>query len=190
PADAAGAGWNFDLGENWDVRPIFNLGIGRITSNSDFTEEEDGITDFLAEDPMNAGAIGASMLFAYSAMQGEQETDIRIRHSRMELFPVGDWSDTGASARAVTTAGLARLRHPLPYLGQVGNGPVRAVYEGSLAVYAGDQDDVFDIPWLGRAGVGLEIETGLTRPDRARVMVRYVFGDDFNAVAIGGALQF
>ena len=52
---------------------------------------------------------------------------------------------------------------------------------------------VLDIDWLARVGAGLELDisgTNIGLISRARATVYYVFGEDYNGVALGLGVSF
>lgn len=193
-AVTGGVGWSFEVAPETALRPTLIGSIGRMTSNSDIPDPDDpdGRVDFIADDGLTFAGYGASLALDHIRRREAYELDLRARVTGLRMVPLGDKSDVDADIDASTAAFVARLRLPIERW-QMFGGPVRSVYEATYASYFGDQGDVLDLPWLARVGTGLEFETGSTAryaPPRVRVMLRYVFGEDFGGVSVGAGLVY
>lgn len=189
-----GAGWQFDVAPNLTFRPTVDFSLGRITSNDDVPDPDSPGTqqDFIAGDGVTVGGYGGALSLDYMTRTETSEVDLRARYTALRLVPLGDNSDTDVHVDAQTLGFLARLRLPIRNWEMFG-GPVRSVYEATYSAYIGEQGDLLDLPWLGRVGTGLEFETGsLARyaPPRTRLMLRYIFGEDFGAFGVSAGIVF
>jgi hypothetical protein len=191
-AATIGAGWDFDLGNNWSFRPIGNLTIGHIVSDATLVG---GITEaaldvdlgFLFGEGVTTGGYGASALFTYDYNAGHAEYDIRLRHTHLRLQSIGKSSHLNARATAITTSAWARARYPIKGW-RVMQRPVKSMYEASVSIYPGDQAKLLDIGWLARVGAGVEFDTTATWVPiikKGRVAVRYIFGEDYQGLSLG-----
>ncbi|MEP2030173.1 MAG: autotransporter outer membrane beta-barrel domain-containing protein [Paracoccaceae bacterium] len=192
-----GVGYDFRLTDHWSFRPIANLSLGHIASDSSIlaglvSRRADDDLDFLVDGSMSTGGYGGSLLLNYEKKSRNGDIDVRIRHTHLELQSIFGDADLNAQATAVSTSLWTRARIPIGNWQMLGK-PVRSVWEASITDYSGDQGKVLDIDWLARLGTGLELDTSGTKigiVSRARAVVYYVFGEDYNGVALGLGVSF
>jgi len=180
--------------ETLSLRPIANVSLGRITSNSELPVPGSGgpTTDFIAGDAVEAAGFGGALALDFATVVGARQIEARLRHSRLRQVAFGASEEEGTAADTIATSAIARLRQPIRDW-RLAGGRVRSVLEATYARYDGDTGEVLGLPWIARVGTGLEFETGLTgryAPPRVRMMVRYVFGEDFDGIGFGAGLVF
>ena len=191
-AATVGAGWSFDVGDNWSIRPIANLTMGHIVSDATVAA---GVAEALLDvdlggffgDGLTAGGYGASLLATYDYNSPDAEYDIRLRHTHLELHSIGESAGLNARATAITTSAWARARFPIRGTNVFGR-EAKSMWEASISAYPGDQTQLLGINWLARIGSGLEFDlqdTGLPVVRKGRLAVRYIFGDDYQGISVG-----
>ncbi|MFD3191207.1 hypothetical protein ACFMPD_13150 [Sedimentitalea sp. HM32M-2] len=196
-AVTGGVGWDFALNQYWVLRPVVNLSLGRIAADANLSGQNPpggGNTDldFLKSGDITAGGYGGAVMLVYKRYLRTREVDFSLRYSEMMLHPIGGSSDLNAKARITTATALGRVRIPIQGWQAFGK-PVKAVFQGSLSSFPGDQGDVVNLDWLGKVGVGVEIgtvNTGVPYLAGARLMLSYAFSDDYDGYSIGLGVSF
>jgi len=195
---ASGAiGWDFKLSENVVLRPLGLVALGVVASDITvgglFLGNQLGKeVDFLKDGSLTAGGLGGALALAYNERwENDWEVDVTVRHTRMYLEPIAGDKDVVARAEAITTGLWSRLRVPTGY--RAFGRPVRAVSEFSLGHYGGDQEEIFNTPWLAQVGFGGEIDVSETKipwVTTGRIMFRYTQGENVEGFSIGLAVSF
>ncbi|WP_425044222.1 hypothetical protein [Primorskyibacter sp. S87] len=196
-AATGGVGYDWKLDEHWSLRPIVNVSLGHIASDAAIlgslvSDALDVDTEFLIDGGMTTGGVGGSLLLAYKKRSPKADIDIRFRHTNLRLYSILGSADLNAKAKAVSTSAWTRLRFPIGNW-QWQNRPIRSVWEASLTHYAGDQGRILDLDWLGKVGAGLELDvsgTNFSFVSRGRLMVHYLFGEEYDGLAMGVGISF
>lgn len=196
-AATGGIGWDYRLAKNWALRPILNLSVGRILSDADISGTGPGSPggpnlEFLGSGGLTVFGIGGSVLLDYEERTRARDVDFKLRYTQMRLMTVGGSSGIDATSDVATVAAWVRARYPIPGLTAF-HKPVKSVWEASFSAYPGDQGKLLGIDWLGGLGVGLELDTsgtGVPFVSRARLLARYVFGDDYQGYSLGIGFSF
>lgn len=196
-AATGGIGWEFDLGEDWVLRPVLNVSLGRVQTDASllaqYVSNEIGVeASFLRGGGLTAGGIGGSVALAYNRRwTNDYEADLILRHTHIRLFPIAGDKDITASADAITSALWSRLRIPTPY--RAFDRPVRTVAEFSASYMPGDQGEILRTDWLAQVGFGGEIDleaTPIPWVTTTRLMLRYTRGEVLEGYSIGLAASF
>lgn len=196
-AATGGIGWDFGLTEHLALRPVLNLTLGTVISDtafvSDLVADALGVEgEFLKSGSLTAGGIGGSLSLVYNRRwANDVEADLILRHTHIHLEPIAGDEDVAGSAEAVTTALWSRLRLPTGY--DAFGGPVRSVTEFSASHLPGDQGEILNTEWLAQVGFGYEIDITETRVPlvtTTRLMFRYVKGEYLDGYSLGLAASF
>lgn len=194
---SGGIGWDFKLSEHFVLRPMALVAVGEVVSDATlgafFIGRKLGVeTDFLVDGGLTAGGLGGALTLAYNERwQNDWEVDVTLRHTELHLEPIGGDKDVVGIAEAQTTALWSRLRVPTGY--RAFDRPVRMVGEFSLGHYGGDQEQIFNTPWIAQVGFGGEIDVSETRipwATTARAVLRYTRGDNLEGISLGLAVSF
>lgn len=197
-AATGGVGWDFRLGEHLWLRPIVNLSLGQVVSDTQVVAQfianhlDADELHFLRDGGLTVGGYGGSLALVYNQMwESGTEADAVLRYTNIRLEPVGGDKDIVASASAETLALWTRLRTPTRL--EAFERPVRAVYELSGSWLMGDQGEVLNTDWLVQVGVGLEVdvaETSLPWITKGRIVFRYSRGEHLDGYGLGLAVSF
>lgn len=190
-----GVGWQFDLNENWKLRPMFNFSIGRVQSDSSIAAQiiSDALElelDFLSDGGITALGYGASLVAEYNKRwPSDVELDLRFRHTHMMFEPLD--TNLSGTAEAISTVAWSRIRVPTGI--RAFSRPTRWVGEFSAAYLPGDQGLILDSEWLAQIGAGFELDLTKTKTpllSQARLMVRYAIGENLEGYSVGLAFSF
>ncbi|WP_171127198.1 MULTISPECIES: autotransporter domain-containing protein [unclassified Ruegeria] len=194
-AATGGIGWQFDINENWKIRPMINLSIGRVQSDSSIAAQVissilDADLDFLSDGGITALGYGGSLVAEFNRRwANDYELDLRFRHTHIILEPLD--TDLVGQAEAISTVAWSRVRVPTGV--RVFSQPTRWVGEVSASYIPGDQGIVLDSEWLAQLGAGIELD--LSKNDSAwveelRLMARIAKGDNIEGYSVGVAIKF
>ncbi|MGV6848533.1 MAG: autotransporter outer membrane beta-barrel domain-containing protein [Marinibacterium sp.] len=196
-AATGGIGWEFDLGEHVKFRPMVHVSLGRTQSDASVAAQAIanrlGLdASFLESGGIWAGGLGASATLAYDRRwPSDHQFEARLRFTHLEYRPVGDDKDLIASATAANAVFWTRYRFPTGW--RLFNRPVRGVTDASISYLGGDQSKVLRTKWLGRVGIGGEIdlsETFVPWVSTTRLMVRYYGSDTVSGFSAGIGISF
>ncbi|WP_353471793.1 hypothetical protein PVT71_10820 [Salipiger sp. H15] len=195
---ASGAiGWDFKLSDTIALRPLLMLALGTIASDATLGafyvgKKLDKDVNFLLDGNLTAGGLGAALVLDYNRRwDSDWEVDLTLRQNYLYLEPIWGDRDVVGSAEAITTALWSRLR--VPTQETAFGRPIRAVGEFSVGHYGGDQEAIFNSPWIAQVGLGAEIdvsETGVPWVTTARAVFRYTKGENLEGYALGFAVSF
>lgn len=197
-AATGGVGWDFTLNDYLKLRPMLNVSMGQIVTDTEFIaawiadrlDFED--VHFLRDGGLTAGGLGGSLVLVYNQRwQNDLEADATLRYTNLQLQPIGGDRDVVAHSTAETLALWSRLRMPtgLEAFGR----PFRTVTEFSASWLPGDQGDILNTDWLMQVGYGLEIdvsETPLPWITEGRMVFRYTIGESLTGYGLGFAVSF
>ena len=194
-AATGGIGWQFDVSENWKIRPMVNFSIGRVQSDSSIAAqvisnvlEED--LDFLSDGGITAVGYGGSLVAEFNRRwPSDHELDLRFRHTHIILEPLD--TDLVGRAEAISTVAWSRVRVPTQFTAF--SQPTRWVGEASVSYIPGDQGIVLDSEWLAQLGGGLELDYSRNEfawINEFRLMARVAKGDNIKGYSVGIAIKF
>jgi hypothetical protein len=189
---SGGIGWDFPLAAaGWTLRPIFNLSLGRVTSNGvDPALENSAESVFLRDGELNALGLGGSIMLDYERYRPENEIDLELRYSNIYLqsFDSSTAVEGHASAQSVSLWSRWRAPTRITLLEQ----PLRYVLEYAYTRFLGDLEGVMGFEDIHSFGIGLEIDTSKrdVRVTRTRLLARYKVGNNVDGWAIGLAVSF
>lgn len=197
-AATGGIGWDFRLTDDIVLRPIVDVSLGQIVSDTafiaKFIADYLGVDDvhFLRNGGLTAGGIGGSVVLAYDhSWANHLQAEWTLRYSNMLLRPIGGDSDVVGEAQAESLVLWSRLRMPT---GQYAFGsPVRTVSEFSASWLPGDQGDILRTDWLAQIGFGLELDVSKTAVpwiSAGRMVMRYSRGEYLEGYGLGVAVSF
>lgn len=197
-AATGGIGWDFKLAENLWLRPIANVTLGQVVTDTQYIAQfiadrlPEADVHFLRDGGLTAGGLGGSLALVYNRLwDSGVEADAVLRYTDIHLTPIGGDKDVMASASARTLALWSRLRTPnsMTAFGS----PLRTVYELSASWLPGDQGEILDTDWLLQVGLGQEIDVRQTRLPwitAGRVVFRYTLGERLSGYGLGLAVSF
>lgn len=197
-AATGGIGWDFTLTEHLTLRPMVNVSLGQIVSDTAFIAGfiadrigAEGV-NFLRDGGLTAGGLGGSVVLDYNQRwESDLETDVTLRYTNIQLQPIAGDKDVVGHASAETMALWSRLRMPTGRYAF--GGPFRTVAEFSASWMPGDQGDILDTDWLAQAGYGFEIDVSNTWVPvitTGRLMFRYTKGEHLEGYGVGLAVSF
>jgi hypothetical protein len=194
-AATIGIGWDIRLMDNLVLRPVVSATIGYIASDAKvvgfvLNEKLGADVQFLTSGGMNAWGYGGSLVLDYENYSPEREIDIELRYSQMRLESYGGERAIQASANVGSVNLWARWRAPISDWTAFDR-PVRYALEITHSEFLYDQRGILGFDRLTSLGAGLELDLEESRfIDRARIMGRYVFGDNVSGFSVGFAVTF
>ena len=190
-----GIGWDFQLMDKLKFRPMANLSLGHVESDlsilSRLIQYKLGKDfDFLDGGRLNSYGLGGSIMLDYEDYRPEEEIDIELRYTNINLTSFNSNAVVMGNLDAQSISLWARRRVPLGY--QVWGMPFRSVTEFSHNEFLGDMRGALGFNFLTSLGAGLEldIEQKAIFFTRARMMLRYVFGENVQGWSLGFAASF
>jgi hypothetical protein len=190
-----GIGWDFPLAPGLVWRPIFNVALGRVSSELDLPRlrpdpASGPAYDFLGHGHLDAYGLGGSLMLDYEHYRPEQEIDAELRYTRIRLHSFGS-SAAVVQGHADAIAASLWTRYRAPTGLSALERPLRYVLEYAYTRYLGDQAGILGFDHLSSIGVGLELDSSArdVTLTRTRLMLRYVFGGDVSGVTIGLAFS-
>lgn len=197
-AATGGIGWDFKLAEDWTLRPMANISLGQVVTDTAFVAQfianhlDADDLHFLRDGGLTAGGLGGSIVLDYNhRWDNDYEADMTLRYTKIHLEPIAGDRDVLGSANAETLALWSRLRMPTGFyaLGM----PFRSVAEFSASWLPGDQGEILQTDWLAQIGTGVELDVSKTRIPwikQGRLMFRYTRGEILEGYGIGVAVNF
>lgn len=191
-----GVGWDFPLAKDLVFRPIGNFSLARLDSNASAfglstLSGRSGEADFLENGTLNAVGFGASAMLDYERYREDHEVDVELRLTSFQLETIGG---TSSAVKGSATAGAVslwtRLRVPSGYI--ILDRPFRVIMEAAHSQFLGDQRNAIGPNYLTQIGGGFEIDTSTVNDvvNRARITLRYVFGEDYSGTSLGLGITF
>jgi hypothetical protein len=189
---SGGIGWNYKLNDRLILRPMAIAALGHVFGKAIFDEllstGDSGGLGELFDDGIFAGGVGAALVLNYDQTFAGGDLELRARQSWLRLVPLDDAGDYDVSATASATNLYSSYSIPIP-----ASKRLRGVVEASYTQFWGDQADTLRTPWLGTMGGGVELPTALRFGSDAlygRAVLRYVFGEGYEGLAIGLGVNF
>jgi hypothetical protein len=194
-AVTVGVGWDFRLTDKLVFRPIANATIGYIASDlkvlafrvGEVLDEE---VQFLSNGGLHTRGYGGSVMLDYADYNDEREIDVELRYSYMHLETYGGPAALEGTAEVGDLNLWTRWRAPIGDWTAFDR-PVRYVLEFTHSEFLHDERGVLGFDRLTSLGTGIELDLDAGGFfDRARVMGRYVFGEDVSGFGISFAVTF
>jgi hypothetical protein len=190
-----GIGWDFPVAPMLVVRPIANVSLGRVVSESTATPAprlpgNGAALDFLSDGQLNAAGLGGSVMLDYERYLPENEIDAELRYTSIRLQSFQSSSAVQGHALAQTFSFWSRYRAPTGLVAL--ERPVRYVLEYAHSRFLGSLEDALGFTYMNSFGVGLELDTTKYESyvTRARLLARYKVGNNVTGWAIGLAVSF
>jgi hypothetical protein len=140
---------------------------------------------------LNVYGLGGSLMLDWEHYREDYEIDIELRYSNIQLRTFGSTTDGLRGESEANTAGVwARYRAPTGH--NLLDRPLRYVLETSFTSYFGEQRGALGFNNLKSVGAGLELDTSAKMDliSRARMVLRYIFGENVRGASIGLAVSF
>jgi hypothetical protein len=195
-AVTVGVGWDLPLTQTVTLRPIANASLGYVTSDANvlefILEEELGEDlDFIQRGSLTTYGYGGSLVLDYGHFRPQYEIDVELRYSFMHLESFNSALAVEGQADVSSLNLWARWRAPISDWTAFDR-PVRYVLEFTHSAFLGDQRGVLGFDSLTSLGTGIELDASELNIviDRARMMGRYVFGENVSGFSIGFAITF
>jgi len=190
----AGVGWDFAITKRLVLRPILNFSLGRVESEGVVTSApaagNRAALDFLGNGRLNAFGRGASLMLDYERYLAENEVDVELRYSYINLRSFDSSQAVEGHANAQTFSFWSRYRAPTRFT--LLERPLRYVLEYAYTTFLGDLEGVLGFDDVHSFGVGLELDSSRydVHVERTRLMVRYKIGNNVTGWALGLAVSF
>jgi hypothetical protein len=197
-ATTGGIGWNFPLTANEELklRPIFNFTLGYVTTDVALGQDLLNLTydldlNLIDDGRMNAYGLGGSVVLDYKRYRVDYEIDVEARYTLIRLQTYGGTTEYFEGSSETNSFNLwARWRAPIgvTFLKR----PLRYVLESSFTAFFGPQRGALGFDNLASVGAGIELDTSAYRViiSRARMIGRYIFGDNLSGYSLGLAVSF
>jgi len=192
---SGGIGWDFPIVSDLVFRPVFNVSLGHVESDlsglDDQIDDIDGDFGFLDGGRLNVVGYGGSVMLDYTSYLPAREIDVEWRLTGVRMQSFGNTSsDVRGRADTLNTNLWARWRAPTAY--SLLQRPLRYVLEGAHSTFFGAQAGILGFNHLTSLGMGLELDSSAydIYVTRARVVGRYVFGQNIRGFSIGLAVSF
>jgi len=186
-----GIGWDFPIAPRLVLRPIANVSLGRVESESaaPAARQIPG-SGFLAHGELNAAGVGGSLMLDYERHLPENEVDAELRYSSIHLQSFQSSSAVQGHALAQTFSFWSRYRAPTGLVAL--ERPVRCVLEYAYSRFLGDLEGALGFDYVNSFGLGLELDTSRyeSHVTRARLLFRYKTGNNVDGWAIGLGVSF
>jgi hypothetical protein len=194
-----GIGYDLPLTDDRElkIRPIFNFTLGHVATDAKLTQAflnykfPDLDLDAIDGGAMNVYGLGGSIMLDWEHYRDDYEIDLELRYSNIQLRTFGSTTDGLRGESEANTAGIwARYRAPTGY--NLLARPLRYVLETSVTSYFGEQRGALGFNNLKSVGAGLELDTSakMDLVSRARLVFRYIFGENVRGTSIGLAVSF
>jgi hypothetical protein len=190
-----GIGWDFPITNELRLRPIANVMLGHLESDlsiaSRVLENRTGVDmQFLNGGRMNSYGLGGSVMLDYENYKPEQEIDVELRYTNIEVQTFDTSAAVKGSADSQSLGLWARSRIPTPIM--LLDRPLRAVFEVAHTEFLGSLRGALGFNSLSSIGTGFEIDRSASDPifARVRVVFRYQFGQNVHGTSIGLAASF
>jgi len=191
-----GIGWDFPVIPDLKFRPVFNFSLGRVASDAKIAgsivqHKKGDEVDFLENGTLEVYGLGGSLVLDYERYRAENEIDVELRYSNIQLQSYGDtFAAVQGSSDAQSINLWSRWRAPTSFT--LLDRPVRYVLEAVHTEYLGDMRGALGFDALNSLGIGLELDS--SKYDifitRTRLVFRYQFGDHVEGTSVGFAVSF
>lgn len=191
----ASAGWDFKLADKLKFRPMVTGTIGYLASDLKVLDvvADDWVgpdLDFLRGGSLRTWGIGGAAVLDFEDYTPEREIDIELRYSGLRLTSYGGAPSIQGDATVGSVNLWGRWRAPLGNWTAF-NRPVRYALELTYSEFLYDQRGALGFDRLTSLGAGVELDlSDGVLLQRARMMGRYVFGENISGFAVGFAVTF
>ncbi|MFO6422043.1 autotransporter domain-containing protein [Motilimonas sp. KMU-193] len=193
---SGGIGWDFEIAQDWVIRPIANIALGRVVSDLRLAqwyinEKFDLDLSFIDGGRLNAFGYGGALMLDYEHASPKHDLDFELRYSYIRLESFGSTSAAvKGKANAENVSLYLRRRVPTGY--ELLQRPVRYVLEGAHTQYLGEQRGQLGFDYMSSTGVGIELDSSAydVFVTRTRLVLRYMFGQNSNGYSFGLAMSF
>jgi len=191
-----GVGWDFPVARDLVLRPIFNFSLGRVESEGTVTaatapppNRRDAL-DFLGHGRLNAAGLGGSLMLDYERYRPENEIDLELRYTNIQLHSFNSSQAVEGHANAQTFSFWSRYRAPTGFTAM--ERPLRYVLEYAYTSFLADLRGVLGFDDVHSFGAGIELDSSKydVYVTRTRLMLRYKVGNNVTGYAIGLAVSF
>ena len=191
-----GIGWDFPAAKQLRLRPIFNFSLGRVESEgasapaSAAAPGNRDALEFLGNGRLNAFGLGGSLMLDYERYRPENEVDLEVRYTYINLQSFDSSQSVEGHANAQTFSLWSRYRAPTGWV--LLERPLRYVLEYAYTGFLGDLRGVLGFDRLHSFGAGLELDSSNYEVyvTRTRLLLRYKVGDNVTGWAFGLAVSF
>ena len=191
----ASAGWDFHLTDKLTLRPMATGTIGYLASDLKVLDvvADDWVgpdLDFLRGGALRTWGYGGALVLDYEDYTPAREIDVELRYSGLRLASYGGAASIQGDATVGSVNFWARWRAPIADWTAFKR-PVRYALELTYSEFLYDQRGALGFDRLTSLGAGVELDLsdgGLVQ--RARMMGRYVFGENVSGFAVGFAVTF
>jgi hypothetical protein len=197
-AATGGIGWDISLTADQELklRPIFNFTLGHVATDASIAQDVVNVVfeeelDIIDDGTMNAYGLGGAIMLDYERYREDNEFDLEVRYTKIQLHTFGS---TTSGLKGESTSEMlgvwSRWREPTGFTFL--QRPLRYVLESSFTSYFGPQRGALGFNHLASVGAGFEIDTSAHSGiiSRARLVGRYVFGDNVSGFSVGLAVSF
>ena len=187
-----GVGWDLSIAKQLMLRPIFNFSLGRVESEGLAAQAPSGrdALDCLGGGRLNAFGLGGSLMLDYERYRPENEVDLEVRYTYINLQSFDSSQSVEGHANAQTFSLWSRYRAPTGWV--LLERPLRYVLEYAYTGFLGDLRGVLGFDRLHSFGAGLELDSSNYEVyvARTRLLLRYKVGDNVTGWAFGLAVSF
>ena len=196
-----GIGWDFKLDEHWVLRPIIDLTLGAVASDSRlagaYLNYKYNINlAFLRRGGMTAAGGGASLVLAYYLRSDDLDVDFEARSTNGYLQSFGGTSQAvqgDTQSHAIST--WTRLRWPTGI--EIFDRPFRYVVQEQNSWFMDQQAKALGFSALYSVGAGLETDLSAHEIgafgfnlQRLRILGSYFFGHNVSGWSVGIGMSF
>src|SRR5262245_31386943 len=191
-----GVGWDFPVARDLVLRPIFNFSLGRVESQGTVTAatapppSRRDVLDFLGNGRLNAAGLGGSLMLDYERYRPENEIDLELRYTNIQLHSFNSSQAVEGHANAQTFSFWSRYRAPTGFTAM--ERPLRYVLEYAYTSFLADLRGVLGFDDVHSFGAGIELDSSKydVYVTRNRLMLRYKVGNNVTGYGIGLAVSF